>query len=87
MTYAIIVLSAIFAAIRLGFHRQVAHGLSWPGTFQDFAHIWVGFLLCLAIFGPKQDRKLSWWALAIISLGVEGVMFFVDNPAYRFWGK
>ena len=87
MTILIVLLSLLFAFIRLAFHRQVAHGLSWPGTFESSAHIWVGFVLCLAIFGPKQSRKLSWWALAIISLGVEAVMFFVDNPAYRFWEK
>lgn len=82
MTVFIVLMSVFFAAIRLLLHRQVAHGLTWHGTYEAFAHVWVGFLLAVAIFCP-QWRMLSWVSLAIISLAVEGVMFFVDNPTYR----
>ncbi len=84
MTLLIVLLSLLFGAIRFLFHRQVAHGLDWPGTYEAFAHIWIGVLLGLAVF-RKDRRKEALWALLILSVAVEGVMFLVDNPGY--WPK
>ena len=81
MKILIVLLGLFFAFVRLAFHRQVAHGLTWPGTFEAFAHIFVGFLLASAIF-HKESRKLAWITLIVLSFGVEAVMFFVDNPRY-----
>ena len=47
------------------------HGVSWPGSYEAVAHIWVGILLCLGFVGAH--RKAAWIALVLISI-VEVVM-------------
>ena len=55
------------------------HDLSLPGTYEAFAHIWVGFLLAYCIdpvlrdFYPDRWKKSLWALLAITVL--EGIMF------------
>ena len=52
--------------VGLGRFTVPGHGLSWPGTYEAFAHIWVGVLLCLGFVG--NHRKLAWVALVATSL-------------------
>jgi hypothetical protein len=42
------------------------HGVSWPGSYEAVAHIWVGVLLCLGFTG--DHKKQAWLALGLISL-------------------
>lgn len=52
------------------------HNLSWPGTYEAMAHIWVGILLtiiCCNKFQPK-DRIVSGILLTLITV-LETVMF------------
>lgn len=35
------------------------HGFSWPGTYEAFAHIWVGVLLVLSF-------QRAYWALPML---------------------
>ena len=71
----IIVLSLFFGLERVfGIH---GHRLSWPGTFEAFAHIWIGFLLALWIFERKY-RRVAWVSFAAITV-IETVMFFIQR--------
>lgn len=67
----IIVLLSILVA--LGRFFVPGHDLSWPGTYEAFAHIWVGYLLCLSI----RDRKRAKGRLALASLIVINVFELV----------
>ncbi len=81
MAFLIVILSAFFGLERaFGIH---GHRLTWPGTFEAFAHIWIGFLLALWIF-RRDYRRVAWISFAAIT-AVETVMFFWQNPSYRFW--
>ena len=42
------------------------HGVSWPGSYEAVAHIWVGVLLCLGFTG--DHKKQAWLALGLISV-------------------
>jgi hypothetical protein len=35
------------------------HDLSWAGTYEAFAHIWVGYLIAMAIYSPNRHRTLT----------------------------
>jgi len=50
------------------------HGLTLAGSYEAFAHIWVGFLLALAVSGPEMF--LSIWCLCIAT-GFEVVAFMM----------
>lgn len=52
------------------------HDLSLPGSYEAIAHIWVGFLLCLWIFGPyRKSAFLTLLALTVL----EVVMFMTKS--------
>ena len=72
MTYvtSIIVLSILVALVRF---TLPGHGLSWPGTYEAFAHIWVGVLI-VAIF-QRSTRWTAAFCLAAITV-LEIAMFF-----------
>lgn len=62
-----------FSAVAVAAGRLTVpgHGLSWPGSYEAFAHIWVGAMLVLAL----QKNKLA--LVLLIALTVfETVMFF-----------
>ena len=42
------------------------HGVSWPGSYEAVAHIWVGVLICLGFTG--NHKKEAWIALGLITL-------------------
>ena len=66
---ALIAIGSVLAAV--GRFTVPGHGVSWPGSYEAFAHIWVGVLLCLGFVG--DHKRLAWIALALISV-VEVVM-------------
>ena len=69
--WSIVLMSAAFGVGRFWIP---GHDPSLPGTYEAFAHIWVGALLALAIL--KADaRKLSLLALALIT-AIETFKFF-----------
>lgn len=51
------------------------HGLSWAGTYEAFAHIWVGVVGTLAVLW--WGTEAGWWcAAALLSLSLfEAAMF------------
>jgi hypothetical protein len=51
------------------------HGLSWPGTYEAFAHIWIGFLFGVVAFVPYQ-RSLA-VVLLLSTTALETVMFLL----------
>lgn len=65
-------LAIVLGSLLVGFGRLLVpgHDLSWPGTYEAFAHIWVGVLLTLAC----QKHWPSLWCLLTITL-VEVVAF------------
>jgi len=68
-------ISAFFGLERI---TQIhGHALSWAGTYEAFAHIWIGFLLALWIF-EKEYRRFAWVSFAAIT-AIETVMFFVQR--------
>lgn len=48
------------------------HDLSWPGTYEAFAHIWVGALLVFCF--DKSKRTIAISSLSVITV-LEAVMF------------
>ena len=42
------------------------HGVSWPGSYEAVAHIWVGVLICLGFTG--NHKKEAWGFLVLISV-------------------
>ena len=71
MVIALFILSLLTC---LGRFIVPGHHLSWDGTYEAFAHIWVGFLLAVAILKPNH-REFAVWLLVIITV-LEVVMFF-----------
>lgn len=70
-TVGIVIASAI---IWIGRFLVPGHDISWPGTYEAFAHIWVGSLLTLCFL--KNYRKISIWCLLGIT-ALEVVMFML----------
>lgn len=48
--------------IAIGRFLVPGHGLSWSGTYEAFAHLWVGFLFGVLTFRPA-DR---WFVAAVL---------------------
>lgn len=66
---ALAFLSVVVGAVRFFIP---GHDLSWPGTYEALAHIWVGVLSALALFPPGEapdDRKRV-RVVAVVSLVV-----------------
>lgn len=61
--WSIVIGSLLIAAGRFAIP---GHGLSWPGSYEAVAHIWVGVLICLGFTG--DHKKEAWVALGLISL-------------------
>ena len=60
--------------IAIGRFTVPGHGPSWPGTYEAFAHIWVGALLVLAI----QRSSNRWNAiLCLVAITVLEVVMFI----------
>lgn len=70
----IFVISLVFAGGRFNIPHQ---NPSWPGTYEAFAHIWVGMLIAFAIAKP-QYRALAIIMLVIITI-IEAVFFFYQR--------
>ncbi len=62
------------------------HGVSWPGTYEAFAHIWVGVLICLAWQRRKPMFRLmaSPWPLRLlVTITVLEVVMSVVSKVQR----
>jgi hypothetical protein len=68
----LIIISVLFG---LGRFFIQGHDVSWPGTYEAFAHIWVGILLVFCFSKVKEIRWTSIVSLTIITV-LEAVMFF-----------
>jgi hypothetical protein len=68
----LIIISVLFG---LGRFFIQGHDVSWPGTYEAFAHIWVGILLVFCFSKVKEVRWISILSLTIITV-LEAVMFF-----------
>jgi hypothetical protein len=53
--------------VGLGRITVPGHGLSWPGTYEAFAHIWIGWMIGVATF-EKEHRSLAVIMLIVLSL-------------------
>lgn len=67
----IMIISLIVGLVRL---IIPGHDLSWPGTYEAFAHIWVGILFGFII--ADYYRKYSIWSLVVITV-LEVIMFML----------
>jgi hypothetical protein len=82
MPLFLIIVSVLCAAGRLVIP---GHKLSWPGTYEAMAHVWVGFLLAVAIspryrtFSPKV-RWLAVWMLVALTV-TEVVLFVLEKKS------
>lgn len=63
VTWLIVVGSVLVAGGRFA---VPGHGVSWPGTYEAVAHIWVGVLICLGFTG--NHKKEAWSALVLTSV-------------------
>jgi hypothetical protein len=68
----LIIISILFG---LGRFFIQGHDVSWPGTYEAFAHIWVGILLVFCFSKVKEVRWTSILSLTIITV-LEVIMFF-----------
>jgi len=62
-TWLIVVGSVLVAGGRF---TVPGHAVSWPGSYEAMAHIWVGVLLCLGFTG--DHKKQAWIALGLTSV-------------------
>jgi hypothetical protein len=66
----------VLASLLVGAGRFAVpgHSLTLAGSYEAFAHIWVGVLLCMCF-----TTEGEWWMLALVSLillsALEVVMF------------
>ena len=51
-------------AVGLGRFTVPGHGLSWPGTYEAFSHIWLGWIIGVAMF----ERDYRWLAIVLATL-------------------
>lgn len=66
---------ASFVAVLLGRFTVPGHGLSWPGTYEALAHVWVGVMLALSVtLWHKVEGKACAAALTVLT-ALETVMF------------
>jgi hypothetical protein len=63
-TMWLIVIGSVLVAA--GRFTVPSHGVSWPGSYEAMAHIWVGVLICLGFTG--SHKKEAWIALALTSV-------------------
>lgn len=80
---------AISLLVTVGRFFVPGHGLTWAGTYEAFAHLWVGYLICQCAgcaFASHWDwrpiepsiawhRFWSFLALLTVMCAVEIVMF------------
>lgn len=62
-------------AVAVGRFLVPGHGLSWPGSYEAFAHLWVGFL-----FGVLAFRPVDRWFVAAVLFAItvlETVLFLL----------
>lgn len=62
-------------AVAIGRFLVPGHALSWAGTYEALAHIWVGALLVWGLSGPdsppgRRQRPTASWITALICLVV-----------------
>ena len=62
----------LFIAVGIGRFFIPGHALSWAGTYEAMAHIWVG-VLC-AILCQKDKRKIAAACLCAITV-IEIILF------------
>jgi hypothetical protein len=58
-----ICLIAISIVVAIGRFTVPGHGLSYPGTYEAFAHIFVGFLFAVAWL----RKDLRWLAIMLVT--------------------
>ncbi len=81
----IIVISLLVA---IGRFLIPGHDLSWPGTYEAFAHIWVGLLIGMCIGSVRLGTwrvaicQVPFWCLVSITV-LETVMFVIRDPLRR----
>lgn len=79
MKVIIVIISAIIGTIRF---LIPGHELSWVGTYEAFAHIWVGMLIALIIWPPDfsiskyASRMFTGWTLFVIT-AIETIAFLM----------
>jgi hypothetical protein len=52
------------------------HNLTWPGTYEAFAHIWVGFLIAVIVFFWNSRQALA-AGLCLIFISVLEIIMFL----------
>jgi hypothetical protein len=57
----LIIISVLFG---LGRFFIQGHDVSWPGTYEAFAHIWVGILL---VFCFSKVKEVRWTSICIFN--------------------
>lgn len=53
------------------------HKLTWAGTYEAFAHIWVGWTITVGYYEWRDNRQEAWLSiiLLIVATVYETVMF------------
>lgn len=77
-----ILLNLSFFAVSTGRFFVPGHELSLAGTYEAFAHIWVGWVMAAWYFDKQDGKRFHGyaWALASATM-IEIVMFMVFRSA------
>ena len=67
--WALVLVSLLIAAGRF---TVPGHDLSWPGSYEALAHIWVGALMAMIVF---DERRWTSAALLVGLTALETAMF------------
>jgi hypothetical protein len=63
------------------------HGVSWPGTYEAFAHIWVGITITLSwVYRGTELGYLSLGLLVLLTTVETAVFFYgVHTGKFKLW--
>ena len=87
---SILLLTAIIGGIRC-MPNYPARGVSWAGSYEAFAHVIVGAMLCGPVVFWMTDKRsesehadalasISFWCGMALTFGIEAVLFFAQVP-------
>lgn len=67
------------AAVAAGRFTITGRPLSWVGTYEAFAHIWVGFVAGVVALAPTEPLRAEAVVLLLILTVLEVIMFALDK--------
>lgn len=73
MKVQLIIASAVLVSV--GRFTVPGHGLSWPGSYEAFAHIWIGVMATTTYFCWRKPAGWASLIALVLTSTLETVMF------------